>query len=534
MYSGAAKIVFKTVDISELVQAVATSVGAIVIDSDKGDVDQPKLITNIAQFIEEYGQPAVDDYPMHAAIGFLNNATRLYCMRAHKDALYGGIEIKSAGSPEVNAAWAAGVADPTTRPFGVDGLFTVFQKNPGAWGDNISVKVEISDVASHLLTISVYYTEGGSTTLVESWDVSRVRQVDGYGEQMYMEDRINGASQYIRVLDNTVVADTTLCNEQLVALAMDGGSNGSAVTSSELVTAWDKFADKNSYSVNILINGGFTDVTVQQKMLTIAEARVDCTCVLDAPYADLDSVTDLVTWRNTTQNFNSSFAALYSPWIKIFDEYNGQIISIPPSGDIAGVYAYTDNIYGAAHGAPAGYNRGGLTRALSLSFGSTLTKKAYTEGEMDTLDDAQINSILADPGYGILVYGEETEQTTRSALSNVHVRRMINQMAVQTTRLCKTYLFEPLIERTYFRVRTVLEQYMGEMEGLGAFDNVDGRGWKVVCDATNNPASARDNNELHVWLFVKPVRVAKYIEIKAIITRSTASFEAIVAAGIPS
>jgi phage tail sheath protein FI len=151
---------------------------------------------------------------------------------------------------------------------------------------------------------------------------------------------------------------------------------------------------------------------------------------------------------------------------------------------------------------------------------------------MDTLDDANINTILNDPGWGILVFGEDTEQSKKSALSNVHVRRLINQIAVATTRSAKAFLFEPLLERTYFRVRTVMEQYFAELEGLGAFDNVNDRGWKVVCDASNNPASVRDLSELHIWLFVKPVKVAKYIEIKCIITRSTASFEAIIAAGV--
>ena len=95
------------------------------------------------------------------------------------------------------------------------------------------------------------------------------------------------------------------------------------------------------------------------------------------------------------------------------------------------------------------------------------------------------------------MYGEDTEQTKKSALSNVHVRRLLNQIAVGSTRLCKNYLFEPLLERTYLRVRTVLEQYFAELEGLGAFDNVDDRGWRVVCDSTNNSASTRDNNEPH-------------------------------------
>jgi len=536
MYSGAAKIVFKTLDISELVPAVATSIGAIVVDSDKGNIDVPQLITNKAQFIDEYGKPAVSDYAMHAALGFLINGQRLYVQRVVKNALYGGLEIKKSGSVEVNAGWTIDQATPkSSYSFGADGLIAICGKDPGTWNNNLSVIVTIIDAVTDLtFKIDVYYPDDdGAAQLVESFTVSRKRQVDGFGRQMYLTNVINGESDYIYVIDNTAEADTVMPKAQATTLAMLSGSNGIAVTDTEVVAGWDKFAELTSYPVNILINGGFTSVTVQTKMRTVAEGRsYDCVCVLDMPYSELDSVTDQVTWRSSTQNFNTSYCALYSPWIKIFDEYNGQIISIPPSGDIAGIYALTDYIYGGAHGAPAGYNRGTLTRCLQLSFGSNVNKIAYTSGERDTLDDAQINVLMNDPAWGIIVFGEGTEQTKLTALSNVHVRRLINQIAVATTAASKNYLFEPLLERTYFRVRLTLEQFMAELEGLGAFDNVDDRGWKVVCDATNNTAADRDRNQLNVWLFIKPVKVAKYIEIKGIITRSTASFEAIIAAGL--
>ena len=546
MYTGAAKIVFKTIDISELVPAVATSVGAIVLSSSQGDIDNPVLVTNKAQFVSEYGKPGIADYAMHAALGFLQSGRRLYCMRAVKSALYGGVFCVSSGSSNPNDHIAAGVAAPSAYTFGTDQLLAIFGVNPGAWNNDVAVTVTITDVATFAFNITVYaLDEDGVYQQVETFDVSRKHQVDGYGNQMYLEQKINGASSYIRVRDNTAVADTTLPKASTLvppdvsALYFEKGSDGIAVTNTELIAAWDKFTNKQEYSVNILINGGWTDTTVQQKMKNIAEARVDCTCILDVPVSTVDDVADQVAWRNKTgahssdgQNFNSSFCALYSPWMKIFDEYNGQIIDIPPSGDIGAVYAQTDYIYGAACGAPAGYNRGILGRALQLSFGSDLTKKAYTDDEMDTLDEANINPLLSDPGWGILVYGEETEQAKRSALSNVHVRRLINQICVSTTRAAKSYLFEPLLDRTYFRVRMAMEQYMADLEGLGAFDNVSDRGWKVVCDATNNTAADRDANQMNVWLFIKPVKVAKYIEIKAIITRSTASFEAIITAGI--
>ena len=88
------------------------------------------------------------------------------------------------------------------------------------------------------------------------------------------------------------------------------------------------------------------------------------------------------------------------------------------------------------------------------------------------------------------------------------------------------------MESTYFRVRTAMEEYLGELSSLGAFDTNDDAGYKVVVDATNNTGNDRDNDVMNVWLYIKPVKVAKYIRIKAIILRSSASFEATIAAGI--
>ncbi len=532
MYSGAAKIVFKTIDLSELPPSVATSIGAVVIGSNKGDADAPVLITNEEQFIQEYGKPEVGELQEHAALGFLQNGRRLYVQRVHKSALYGGAFIVSSVSANPNAAIAAGQAVPASYTFGTDQILAFFGADPGTWNDDIKIAITVIDAATYKFKVDVYQTDDdGVDQQMETFIVSRKHQLDGFSNQMYIQDVINGASNYIKVVDNTAVADTVLPKATGAFLAFAEGDNGVTVTSTEIIAGWAKFTSVTEYPVNILINAGYTDVTVQQAMKNIAEARVDCTCILDTPYASINTATGLVTWRQSTQNFNSSFCALYGPWIKIFDKYNGQVIGIPPSGDIGAVYALTDFIYGSAHGAPAGFNRGVLARALQLDFGSDLTKKAWTPTEMSTLDDAQINPILNDPGFGIVVWGEGTEQSLKTALSSVHIRRLINQIAVQSTRLVKSYLFEPLIDKTYFRARMVLETYMAELEGLGAFDNVNDRGWKVICDSTNNSASDRDNEQMNVWLFVKPVKIAKYIEIKCVITRSTASFEAIIAAG---
>ncbi|MBE3139281.1 MAG: hypothetical protein IMZ53_01730, partial [Thermoplasmata archaeon] len=100
-------------------------------------------------------------------------------------------------------------------------------------------------------------------------------------------------------------------------------------------------------------------IAVQSKMKAVAEARLDCMAILDVPYASTTSVADIMTFRSTTQNFNSSYCALYAPWPEVYDPYNDLLITVPPSGLVAGQFAYNDYV-GNPWLAPAGFNRGGL------------------------------------------------------------------------------------------------------------------------------------------------------------------------------
>ena len=172
--TGAAKIQFKTIDISELVPALATSIGAIVVGSNQGDVDNPVLVTNKAQFIQEYGKPSTTDYAKQAALGFLQTGRRLYCMRAMKSALYGGVGITTSVSANPNQAIAAGVTAPAAYVWRADECLAIFGCDPGTWNNGLKVILTVTDVATYQFEIQVWQTdEDGVDQLVETWEVSR-------------------------------------------------------------------------------------------------------------------------------------------------------------------------------------------------------------------------------------------------------------------------------------------------------------------------------------------------------------------------
>ena len=56
---------------------------------------------------------------------------------------------------------------------------------------------------------------------------------------------------------------------------MSGGSNGSAVTTGQIKTAYDKFADSETVDISLIISGPCTATHIEN-MISIAEARKDC------------------------------------------------------------------------------------------------------------------------------------------------------------------------------------------------------------------------------------------------------------------
>ena len=514
-------------DISNLIPNLSTTTAALVGYSAKGNVDELVLVTNSQQFIQEYGEPSPGNGFHYSALAYLENGNKLYCYRAQNNALYGGCYIAKTGGTA--GSFSSGVTNPifvedSNYP---DALFYIFGKDPGTWNNDLAVQVSSVDTTEYTFNISIYSKDtDGNYVIVEEYTVSRKEKVDGFGRQLYLEDRINGYSQYIRVADNTSEADTVLPEVQLSNLSLASGSNGTALADPypEVVTGWGKFENPDDVDVRILINGGYTSVEVQQEMKEIAEDRKDCIAILDIPYDQLANVTNMVTWRTVTQNFNSNYCALYTPWVQIYDSYNDKIVDAPPSGYVASQIAYNDYIADAWY-APAGFNRGVLN-VLGLT-------NVFTQGERDTLYQDQLNPLQTFRGEGNVIWGQKTQQTKASALDRVNVRRLLIVLEKAISTELRYFVFEPNSDITRFRVTAMIEEYLDLLGARGAFQTELGdKGYKVVCDETNNTPAIIDRNELHVDIFIKPSRAAEYIQLQTIITQTGASFEELIARGV--
>jgi Bacteriophage tail sheath protein len=170
------------------------------------------------------------------------------------------------------------------------------------------------------------------------------------------------------------------------------------------------YALLNQSGISIVTVPGQTGFDVQSALVAHCERHKYSFAVLDSVRnASLDDI------QLQRSRFDSTFAALYYPWVEIFDPAIGEqrAAFVPPSGHVAGIYARTDNEVGVFK-APANAI---VNNVRDL-------ERTITKAQQDVLNPKGINALRAFPGRGILVWGGRTVSTTNPLWRYVNVRRL--------------------------------------------------------------------------------------------------------------
>ncbi len=173
-------------------------------------------------------------------------------------------------------------------------------------------------------------------------------------------------------------------------------------------------------------------------------------CVFDMP-KDMYKTADLIAYRNM---IDSTYAAMYHPWIQVFDRSSNKADFVPPSGAVLGVYSRTD-INRGVHKAPA--NETVFCTGLSVN---------YTKGEQDILNPEGINLIRAIPGQGIRIWGARTA-SSNSSFKYVNVRRLFIYVEESIKANTNWVVFEPNDSSLWQRVSLTVSSFLDNMWRAG-------------------------------------------------------------------
>ena len=400
---------------------------------------------------------------------------------------------------------------------GVDSHHTlrVSAAKEGRWGDALAVRIEdgARDPDARFNLVVIY--KGEDVEVFEDLTMDE-------SASNHVELAVNGRSEFIRVKDLSPSSGTAEGRPQVGTFYFYNGDDGLAgLTDADYIG--DPSAHTGFYafdeidSLNLLMAPGVTTAAVIHGGIAYAEKRKDLMFLAEAPlHLEPQEAVEFRRGQGMYSHaaFNSSYGALYYPWLEVQDPMSGKPKRIPPSGAVAGCFAKSDRKAGVWH-APAGIDRGRIVGALALGYPSS-------RGERDVLYPEGVNAIVSFPDTGIHVWGQKTLQSQPSALDRVNVRRLMIYIEEAVAESSRFVVFEPNNPQTWRSLVRLIHPFLGELRGKGGL--VD---FAVQCDEETNTPVAIDRNQLVARIFVKPTRTAEFIELNFVLTATGADFREI-------
>ena len=485
-------------------------------------LNKPQLVTNWSQYLEAYGSFVPGAYLPQSVYGyFMNGGTRCYVVSVRTIPRAQGALLNSDGKPQlVVKAKQAGFEGLKLRVRVQDVQLpeAAGGKKPAAKeGDKEKPAEEAPDGGTGSFTLLVEQEAlNGGWKPVEELRETSLEQVEVEGKkQVRVAYRNDKAPKFIvlEVPETRVTFAKLWPQEQEQSLNIDMAQLP-APTMSEFqgsvsarsgVEGLEVLDDVTMLVVPDLMTPmpgqtieANTIKAVQSMMIAHCERLGDRLAILDPP-PDL-TPQEIGKWRMDIAGYDSSYAALYYPWIQVMDPVTNQPISIPPSGHIAGVWARNDATRGV-HKAPANEVVQG---AIGLAYQTT-------KGEQDTLNPNGVNVIRSFPGRGIRVWGARTV-TSDPSWRYINVRRLFNFVEKSIEGGTQWVVFEPNDRKLWARVRRDVSAFLRTVWRDGAlFGSAPSEAFYVKCDDELNPPESRDMGRLIIEIGMAPVKPAEFV-----------------------
>jgi len=345
-----------------------------------------------------------------------------------------------------------------------------------------SIYTETGDITTTALTSFGNPLSDLGVTATAGFDPRFVKLVDG-------TYKLTGGTDGIPASDDGKAT-------ALIGVDNDTGRTGMQVLNDDII------------AVTLASVPGFTDQRVQNALITLAEQTGLFLAIVSPPYG-IDKAQDAINWSNglgagslgdRTSAINSSWAAIYWPWVKVFDAYSGKDKWYDPAIFAMRQMCYTDSV-SESWFAPAGLNRGRLTKATEVEV-------RLTQGDRDAMYSGgnAINPIVQFPQQGIAIYGQRTAQRKASALDRVNVRRLMIIIKRLILRSTAQFAFEPNDPLTWEQVKSLITQLIDPIRR--------GRGitsYQVVCDSTTNTPDRIEKGQLWCKVYIRPTKTAEVV-----------------------
>lgn len=429
----------------------------------------------------------------------------------------GNAIVTTSSFTNVNNEFDAATLGATTE--GVDPVsFTLAAANPGAWANNLVVKIDhlVADPSDP--TVFNIEIEEVDPTLPAS--APPVRSEKFYNvsidpdSALHVTRLLESRSALVRVR----TPGTNLPAAFPGGVALTGGSDGQPITDAQIsassleASKRGLWALENTDLFNLLcippleLDTDIGSITRDTALKYCKDRRAFF--IVDPPSAwtSVDAAESGVD----ALNMRDENAAIYFPRVRMVDPLrDNQLSTFAPCGVLAGVYARTDARRGVWK-APAGTDAT-MTGVRELSI-------PLTDGENGRLNPTGVNCLRTFPVAGSLVWGSRTLEGADQLASEwkyIPVRRTALFIQESLYRGLQWVVFEPNDEPLWSQIRLNVGSFMHTLFRQGAFQGSSpNEAYLVKCDGDTTTQADIDRGVVNILVGFAPLKPAEFVFVK--------------------
>lgn len=248
---------------------------------------------------------------------------------------------------------------------------------------------------------------------------------------------------------------------------------------------------------NLISAPGITDKSIQEAIIQFAE-KTRTFAILDGPREiPEDKGLDFILQNRPA---DSSYAALYFPWVYMYDPYEEKKILVPPSGLVAGMFARVDAEKGV-HKAPANER---LKGALGVKY-------KLTDEEQALLNPKGINVIREFNDTGVTVWGART-LSSDAEWKYISTRRLFLMVEKTLEKGTRWVVFEPNTPELWMRIIRNVKTFLLSLWRDGAlFGKTPEEAFYIKCDEENNTPETIEQGMVNIEIGLAAVKPAEFV-----------------------
>lgn len=448
---------------------MSRTVSGFIGVTERGTVGVAQEVRSWAEFVSKFAKGMTSPFYLNSILAysvygyFLNGGGKCYVTRVTSDTSdVASVQIGVAGTGPIISA-----------------------KDEGTWGNKLSVTVTANAVNTSNFDIVVSSTASGTAVTVETFtNVSNTTT-----DERYFLEVLNNSSRYVTSTTGTLVAQAVT--------AMTGGLDGiDDIADDDFTDALTSFSALQD--LNMIAIPGQTSTTVRTALITYADTKK---VVVFPDLAPTTTATEALDLR--TAGLEGNAMLYFPPVADVIDPLSplGSTKEVPVSGHIMGVICRMVGEYGIGQ-SPSGVN------AVIKGF----VDLAYLdEDDLTDLYSGQINPIVNDPDYGIVIWGDTSISADPRFERGANLL-LGNWLETYIYRSTKWVVFKSINELLMEQVKIQVDGILGDLWKEGSLRGAtSAEAFFTKCDTENNTAETIADKQLICQVAYRPNVSANFV-----------------------